>query len=69
MKIVNRDKVHFLRLQFTDLMGTLKNVEVPKSQFGKALDGEIAFDGSSIEASCESKSRTCCWCRTSTPSR
>ncbi len=48
-KIVNREKVRFLRLQFTDLLGTLKNVEVPKSQFGKALDGQIAFDGSSIE--------------------
>jgi len=49
MKIVNRESVRFLRLQFTDLLGTLKNVEVPKSQFGKALDGQIAFDGSSIE--------------------
>jgi glutamine synthetase len=41
--------VRFLRLQFTDILGTNKNVEVPESQFGKALDGEIAFDGSSIE--------------------
>ena len=49
LKAVNRDKVRFLRLQFTDLMGTLKNVEVPKSQFEKALDGQIMFDGSSIE--------------------
>lgn len=49
LKTVKSEKVRFLRLQFTDLLGTLKNVEVPKSQFGKALDGEIAFDGSSIE--------------------
>jgi glutamine synthetase len=49
MKAVNKEKVRFLRLQFTDLMGTLKNVEVPSSQFGKALDGQIMFDGSSIE--------------------
>ena len=49
LKTVNKEKVRFLRLQFTDLEGTLKNVEVPKSQFGKALDGQIMFDGSSIE--------------------
>ncbi len=43
------EKVHFLRLQFTDILGIIKNVEVPRSQFEKALDGEIMFDGSSIE--------------------
>lgn len=41
--------VRFLRLTFTDLDGVIKNVEVPASQFAKALDGEIMFDGSSIE--------------------
>ncbi|MGH7501098.1 MAG: type I glutamate--ammonia ligase [Longimicrobiales bacterium] len=41
--------VRFLRLQFIDIMGMLKNVEVPQSQFEKALDGDIMFDGSSIE--------------------
>jgi glutamine synthetase len=41
--------VDFLRLQFTDILGINKNVEVPRSQFEKALDGEITFDGSSIE--------------------
>ncbi|MGH7498345.1 MAG: type I glutamate--ammonia ligase [Gemmatimonadales bacterium] len=41
--------VDFLRLQFTDILGINKNVEVPRSQFEKALDGEIMFDGSSIE--------------------
>jgi glutamine synthetase len=41
--------VRFLRLQFIDVMGVLKNVEVPRSQFEKALDGDIMFDGSSIE--------------------
>ena len=39
----------FIRLQFTDILGINKNVEVPRSQFEKALDGEIMFDGSSIE--------------------
>ena len=41
--------VQFLRLQFTDITGVNKNVEVPASQFDKALAGEIMFDGSSIE--------------------
>ncbi|TFG51232.1 MAG: glutamine synthetase, partial [Gemmatimonadales bacterium] len=42
-------QVDFLRLQFTDILGINKNVEVPKSQFAKALAGDIMFDGSSIE--------------------
>jgi glutamine synthetase len=41
--------VRFLRLQFVDIAGAIKNVEVPRSQFEKALDGQILFDGSSIE--------------------
>ena len=48
-KAVAKEKVRFLRLQFNDIMGVLKNVEVPRSQFAKALDGQILFDGSSIE--------------------
>jgi len=46
---MNSHGVRFLRLQFTDITGINKNVEVPASQFEKALDGEILFDGSSIE--------------------
>jgi glutamine synthetase len=49
LKHMLENNVRFLRLQFTDMMGTNKNVEVPASQFEKALDGEIMFDGSSIE--------------------
>jgi glutamine synthetase len=44
-----KERVRFLRLQFTDILGANKNVEVPGSQFAKALDGRILFDGSSIE--------------------
>jgi glutamine synthetase len=47
--MVDRLDVRFLRLQFTDILGINKNVEVPRSQFEKALDGQIMFDGSSIE--------------------
>src|SRR5690606_2630364 len=49
LKTADKERVHFLRLQFTDIMGVIKNVEIPRSQFEKALDGEIMFDGSSIE--------------------
>lgn len=44
-----RERVKFLRLQFTDILGVIKNVEVPDRQFPEALDGRIMFDGSSIE--------------------
>jgi glutamine synthetase len=49
MDVLVRTNVRFLRLQFTDIMGVVKNVELPQSQFEKALDGDIMFDGSSIE--------------------
>jgi len=49
LRLVDEQKVRFLRMQFTDLMGVIKNVELPRSQFEKALDGQILFDGSSIQ--------------------
>jgi glutamine synthetase len=45
----DKERVKFLRLQFTDILGVVKNVEVPDRQFSEALDGQIMFDGSSIE--------------------
>ncbi|HHV64163.1 MAG TPA: type I glutamate--ammonia ligase [Peptococcaceae bacterium] len=41
--------VKFIRLQFTDIFGVLKNIAIPIQQLSKALDGELMFDGSSIE--------------------
>lgn len=41
--------VKFIRLQFTDIFGVLKNVAIPVVQLEKALDGELMFDGSSID--------------------
>jgi glutamine synthetase len=41
--------VDFLRLQFTDILGTVKNVSVPADQAEKAFTEGIYFDGSSIE--------------------
>jgi glutamine synthetase len=49
LDLCRKEGIRFLRLQFTDILGTNKNVEVPEGQFEKALNGEIAFDGSSIE--------------------
>ncbi|KRL89172.1 type I glutamate--ammonia ligase [Lactobacillus kalixensis] len=48
-KSVEENDVRFLRLSFTDINGTLKAVEVPKSQLDKVLSNEIRFDGSSID--------------------
>jgi len=47
--IVKNENVKFIRLQFTDILGTIKNVEIPVSQLEKALDDKMMFDGSSIE--------------------
>ncbi|NTW70884.1 MAG: type I glutamate--ammonia ligase [Eubacteriaceae bacterium] len=41
--------VEFIHLQFTDLMGVMKNLSITIEQLDKALDGEIMFDGSSID--------------------
>lgn len=41
--------VQFIRLQFTDIVGTLKNVAITAEQLEKALTEGIMFDGSSIE--------------------
>ncbi len=49
MEITKKQAVRFVRLQFTDILGVNKNVEIPSSQIEKALDGDIMFDGSSIE--------------------
>lgn len=46
---VKEKNVRFLRLMFTDILGIIKNVEVPITQLDKVLDGEMMFDGSSIE--------------------
>lgn len=49
LRIAREQNVRFIRLQFTDLLGVIKNVEIPLSQLEKALDNKMMFDGSSIE--------------------
>lgn len=48
-ELVAKENVRFLRLMFTDILGRIKNVEVPISQLDKVLDNKMMFDGSSIE--------------------
>jgi len=48
-RLIEEKNVSFIRLQFTDILGTIKNVEIPVSQLDKALENKMMFDGSSIE--------------------
>lgn len=49
IRLVEEEDVEFIRLQFTDMFGTLKNVAITRTQLEKALDNQCMFDGSSIE--------------------
>jgi glutamine synthetase len=44
-----QDEAKFVSLQFTDVMGTIKNVTIPVTELGEALENGIWFDGSSVE--------------------
>ncbi|WP_333787860.1 type I glutamate--ammonia ligase [Methanomethylovorans sp.] len=49
LKAIEEHNVKFIRLQFTDIQGVVKDVEIPVTQIKKALTTGISFDGSSIE--------------------
>ena len=49
IRLMEEEDVEFIRLQFTDIFGNLKNVAVTVSQLERALDNQCMFDGSSIE--------------------
>lgn len=49
LRIADEEGVEFIRMQFTDIFGQLKNVAITRSQLEKALDNQIMIDGSSIE--------------------
>jgi glutamine synthetase len=49
IRMVKDNDVHFIRLQFTDIFGSLKNVAITASQLERALDNKCMFDGSSID--------------------
>lgn len=48
-RMVREEDVQFIRMQFTDIFGQLKNVAVTASQIERAVNNEIMLDGSSIE--------------------
>ena len=48
-KRVKDERVEFINLQFTDIVGMVKNVTLPVAQLGDCLDHGVWFDGSSIE--------------------
>ena len=48
-KIIAEKKISYIRLQFTDMLGDIKAVEIPVSKLDDALNNKIMFDGSSIE--------------------
>lgn len=49
MNLVEEEDVEFIRLQFVDIYGNLKNIAITASQLEKALNNECMFDGSAIE--------------------
>jgi glutamine synthetase len=49
IKLVEEEDVEFIRLQFTDIFGVLKNLAITSSQLEKALDNKCMFDGSAID--------------------
>lgn len=49
LRMVEEEDVGFIRLQFTDVFGMLKNIAITTSQLERALDNKIMFDGSSID--------------------
>lgn len=49
IQIVHDNDIKFIRMQFTDVFGQLKNVTITDNQLEKALDNQLMFDGSSIE--------------------
>lgn len=49
IRMVEEENVKFIRLQFSDIFGMLKNVAVTASQLEKVLNNQIMIDGSSIE--------------------
>ena len=46
MKVLKEEKIDYLQMQFIDIFGICKHVEVPKTQFEKAVSGDVMFDGS-----------------------
>ena len=48
LRMAEEEDVEFVRLQFTDMFGTLKNIAIPSSKLEKAMDNRCVIDASSI---------------------
>ena len=48
-KIVQENNIEFIKLEFCDINGTMKNLSIPSEQLDNALNNEIMLDGSSIK--------------------
>lgn len=49
IQLVEEEDVEFIRLQFVDIFGTLKNMAVTTSQLEKVLNNKCMFDGAAIQ--------------------
>lgn len=49
LRLAREEDIEFIRLQFTDMFGNLKNIAVTASQLERALDNKCMFDGSAID--------------------
>ncbi len=49
VRMAQEQQVEIIQLQFTDILGTMKSVSIPRRELGRALERGIIFDGSSIE--------------------
>ncbi len=48
-RICKEENIKYIRMQFSDMQGILKNVEIPITRLEDALGNDVMFDGSSIE--------------------
>lgn len=49
LEIIEEEEIEFLYLQFTDILGIMKNIAITGEEIKRALNGELTFDGSSID--------------------
>lgn len=49
LQMVEEEDVEFIRLQFTDMFGAMKNVAITSSRLLKAMDNRCMIDASSVE--------------------
>ena len=59
IRMAREGDVEFIRMQFTDIFGQLKNVAITVSQIEKAVNNQVMIDGSSIEGFTRRATSTC----------